>query len=118
MSFQQQYEQDLAMGCVCDFDVACPSHPRQTTPHDVCEYAGGCSLECPYLKLMGPSDDFEAAFKALKRKTHAQYRKAWMADYRRETGASKFEAELGFERMLNQSWAGCTCAACGNESAA
>lgn len=22
MSFAQQYEQDLAMGCVCDFDVS------------------------------------------------------------------------------------------------
>lgn len=38
MSYTQQYEDDLAMGCVCDFDVACPSHPH--TEESICEYAG------------------------------------------------------------------------------
>lgn len=28
MSFAQGYEQDLAMGCVCDYDTDCPTHGK------------------------------------------------------------------------------------------
>lgn len=40
MSFSQQFEDDSAMGCVCDFDVACPAHPN--TSCGACEYACHC----------------------------------------------------------------------------
>lgn len=117
MSFTQQFEDDLAMGCVCDFDVACRTHPRPVTPHDLCEYVGWCATDCPWHngRRADASDAFRAAHPP---RTHGAYRKEWIADWAANTGTSKRNAALAFETMLNQSWAGCTCAACGNESAA
>ena len=94
MSFTQQYEQDLELGCVCDFDVPCPSHPRATTPHDACEYAGYCSQVCPWYngEPGSASDDFKA-------KAPAAFRLIWISAYRNDTECDLRAAELAFERM-------------------
>lgn len=104
MSFTQQFEQNLAMGCVCDFDVACPSHP--STGCGACEYACHCVEHNYWSGECGESCPAPPA----KPQTHKEYQAAWIADWRAETGDSKRIAKLMFEQMLNQSWDGCTCA--------
>ena len=109
MSYSQQFEDDSAMGCVCDFDVSCPAHP--STDCGSCEYACHCSKH-NYRHSECSCADAPARTAVLKRPAHATYRKAWIADWRVNTGEPRWIAEVRFEQMIGQSWDGCRCPAC------
>lgn len=66
MSFTQQFEQDSALGCVCDFDVPCPAHPAWKgcrtgcTPTQPCQsHCGLCEYACHCTAHNYRSDDCE-----------------------------------------------------------
>lgn len=112
MSFTQQFEQDSAMGCVCDFDVPCAKHPN--TSCGACEYGCHCETHTPEGTKHCDPRFCGKNVTSSSPMTHATYRKEWIADWRANTGDTARGARLAFETMLNQSWAGCTCPEHGN----
>jgi hypothetical protein len=138
MSFTKQYADDLAMGCVCDYDVPCPSHaagrwtnvpgPDLSGPqcaefgHLFQWYTDGpdgvpvvfdteeCQGDCGGRRvLIVPTFGDEPDPEPAKTQTHAAYRREWIREWRYETEDTASGARLAFEQMLNQSWDGCTC---------
>jgi len=72
----------------CDADVACPVHAD--TSCGACEYACHCEthqFRDPSCRCFPPAKSF---------------RKTFMDDYRNETGATRLEAELAYERYIGQ----------------
>jgi hypothetical protein len=106
MSLQAMYNAAIEAGaCVCDFDVACKVHPR-----NYCE-------DCELFALAEGVDPcpIHSPKPVVKEKpiTHAQYRKAWIADWADNTGETKRISAIRFEQFIGAQWDGCPGPCCG-----